>query len=60
MTSDEFIEVSFMGYKKQYPNPNMNRRFYPPEVVEKALKLARKEQHLKEIKEASLPYTVEK
>jgi hypothetical protein len=60
MTSDEFIEVSFMGYKKQYPNPNMNRRFYPPEVVEKALKLARKEQHLKEIKEASLLYDVEK
>lgn len=60
MTSDEFIEVSFMGYKKQYPNPNMNRRFYPPEVVEKALKLARKEQHLKEIKEASLLYDAEK
>lgn len=60
MTNDEYIEVSYMGYKKQYPNPNMNRRFYPPEVVEKALKLARKEQHLKDIKEAAQQYTVEK
>ena len=58
--SDDYIEVSYMGYKKQYPNPNMNRRFYPPEVIEKAMKIARKEQHLKEIKEASLLYDVEK
>lgn len=60
MTSDEFIEVSYMGFKKQYPSPNRNGRYYPPEVIEKAMKIAMKEQHLKDIKEAGLPYTVEK